>query len=125
MGHARVTNICKVVNRLLKEGSSIKAMVDDLELFEQVVHAGECDYAERYMLAMACEQIVGLHYKERLITPHPHNEEQRKVLKEWDTDAMCNWDNGDDGEGGEYGILDSILWHTYRKRLPFHKYISN
>lgn len=123
MGHARVDNICKVVNRKLKEGSSIQSMVDDLILFNQKLHAGEGDYDDPYMLAYAVEEIINLHRATNLVRPYPRTADQRRILRAWSDQAeeVENWDSA----GEEYRTLHTIMWHTTRKRLPFYDYMTN
>ena len=127
MGHANLTNISKVVNRRLKNSTTITECVDELEATNQGVHASEGIIKERYMLAVMCEEVVSLLLDHDLIKPAKLSNEQKSILKTWrDPESdIFNWDCGDDGDSGEYGILDSIKWTTDRKRLPIIKYFTN
>ncbi len=124
MGHANITNISKVVNRRLKNGTTITECVDELEATNQAVHASEGLIRERYMLAYMCEEIVSLLLEHKLIKPTKLTAEQKKILKGWGSEEMWDWDCGD-GDAGEYGILDSIKWTTHRKRLPILRDFTN
>jgi hypothetical protein len=131
MGHATVTNIAQVVNRRLKleGGTSIRECVKELTAKGEKLAASECYYTEDYMLAFACGDVIEwLYSHKRLIEPMSMTEKQQRIFKEWTDDegmGVSNWDCGDDGNGGEYGIFDSIRWKTERKRLPVLNYVTH
>jgi hypothetical protein len=126
MGHANLLNISKVVNKKLRERPhTIREIVDYLEAHKMTVNASEGKYDERCMLSYATEQVFGFLLEEKRIKPVGMTLEQRKIFKHWHTDMMWNWDSGNDGESGEYGILDSIQWKAKTKWLPLLKYVSN
>jgi hypothetical protein len=119
MGHANVSNISAFVNKALKHGPiSIKEIVDQLVAKKQTVHASEGEYAEPHMLSQACSDVMLFLKENKAVEAVPETEKQRKILRAWNTDAVLNWDCGDDGSGGEYGIFDSIKWKALKSRLP-------
>lgn len=121
MGHARVNNISTRFNRLLhQKPTSIRECVDVLERANQCVHASEGNLPERYMLSAALQYIVDELLALDAIEPYELTPIQKRLLTAWrnDDNSVGDWDSGDDGDGGEYGIFDSIRWKAKRKRLP-------
>lgn len=120
MGHATVLNISKCFNKMIrKNGTTIKEVVDELERTKQEVYASEGAYGERYMLSLACDDVVyWLYHEHRAIEPMMMNAKQKKIYKQWLAEESESWDCGDDGNSGEYGIFDSIKWKALKKRLP-------
>jgi hypothetical protein len=126
MGHANLKNISTVVNKMLHQRvCSITDIVDYLETHKIGVHASEGLLIDRCMLGFACEEVIGFLFAKGAITPVGMNRRQTKILKDWDTDASSNWDCGDDGCGGEYGVLDSIKWQAIKPRLPVLTNVSH
>lgn len=87
----------------------------------------------RPMICMGLEEVAGFLLAEHRFTPRSKpmpvieavdmTEEQEKIFHEWKdpNGDIMNWDCGDDGNGGEYGILDSIKFRFapgWRKRYP-------
>ena len=120
MGHANLTKISKEVNKALRKGPcSIKEITDSL--FERgfKVCASEGPLTEKCYLGLAVEDVIFfLNDTNQLLEPINLTTKQKKILKQWQTESMWNWDCGDDGQGGEYGIFDSIKWKALKKRLP-------
>jgi hypothetical protein len=126
MGHARVTNISKAVNHNLHRGPcSIKQIVDYLIVHKQTVHAGEGELEDTCMLSQATQDVMSWLYDRRVVEPVNMTTEQEKIFRQWGSNAMTNWDCGNDGNGGEYAIFDSIQWRPLRKRLPILNYVSH
>jgi hypothetical protein len=138
MGHANTTNISRCFNRMASKagsrGVTIREVVNELERTKQTVHAGEGEYSDRYMLSIAVEEVVtwlrSHAARNPLLEPAGLSRKQKAILDAWDYDpggdkGVSNWDCGDDGEGGEYGALDSIRWVAQRKRLPVLNYVEN
>lgn len=127
MGHANATNISTTVNRMLRahENITIKQIVDDLESRKQSVHASEGRYTERYMLSYLVEEIVSWLREQNLVEPVKLTREQRKILRAWDKQDTMLWDCGDNGDGGEYTVFDSIQWHGLAKKYPILRDFTN
>ncbi len=129
MGHANTENISRVFNRLVHRdgGATINEIVAELERTKQAVHASEGDLEERYMLSLMAEQIAQVLFEDDGIEPVRLTRKQAKLFKSWknDDDSVADWDSGDDGRGGEYGVFDSIRWRALKKRLPVIRYIEN
>lgn len=56
-----------------------------------------------------------------VIEPVDLTAEQRRILRQWERNEIDDWDCGDDGDTGEYGIFDSIEWRFgpgWRERYP-------
>jgi hypothetical protein len=127
MGHARVDNISRCFNRMVKRegGATIREVVDELERTKQALHAGEGDLDDRCMLSLGVEVIVEQLLNSTSIEPVDLTRRQKSLLKQWRMHDSDEWDCGDDGESGEYGILDSIRWRALKKRLPVIEYHEN
>lgn len=125
MGHANLSNICEFfLRRLYAKGKlSIKECTDALVAAGEKLHASECSYEDNCMLAHGLEDVIRylLTYWENngsrgrkdspVIEPVELSDEQSRILTEWLAEGPgFDWDCGDDGLGGEYGILDSIQW---------------
>lgn len=100
-------------------------IVDHLERTKQTVKGSSGESSERYMLAMVVEFNLGYLLDNRLVQPTDLTSKQRKVFQAWKKGETDNWDSGDDGRGGEYGILDSIRWRPLKKRLPILSHFEN
>jgi hypothetical protein len=141
MGHAHLDNLeVFFVRRLYAKGKlSIRAAQEAASKAHETLRASEGEYTEDYMIRMGLEDVVYflavLYNPPRLfkrgkakslgpiIEPvEPLTEEQQAILDEWRADvAYCDWGCGEDGNGGQYGILDSILWKFgpgWRKQYP-------
>jgi hypothetical protein len=125
VGHAYVKNLSEFfVRRLYANGRlSIKECVKGLQDKGEYLHASEGRCDEDYMLALGLEDVVRylLTYREckigtngsklnPVIEPCALTDEQERVYNDWmDPNADTGkWDCGNDGMGGEYGVLDSI-----------------
>lgn len=133
MGHASVTNLSdRLIKQLYAKGQiSIQEVADDCIKRGETLHASEGRYEERYMICLGLEDCVRWLLLPQKPTPKSKavpvievcemTEEQTKVYNEWIGDGGDDWDSGDDGMGGEYGMLDSIKWKFapgWRKRYP-------
>lgn len=127
MGHANTTNISRCLNRLLKRenGATVREVVDELERTKQAVHAGEGDLTDRCMLGYMVEMLMQTLLGEALVEPMAMSRQQKAILKQWRKGDDQEWDSGDDGEGGQYAVLDSIRWRAMKKRLPAINYVEN
>lgn len=142
MGHANLTNLSKLfVRQLFAKGKvSMRSCVDFAEKNGEELRASEGGYKDRAMLYMGFEDIVRF-----LLSNHPHDyrkphspviepvgmtPEQIEVFYDWldpDTDTG-KWECGEDGEGGEYGILNSVQFrfaNGWRKRYPNIPILAN
>lgn len=123
MGHANLTNISQYFIRRLrrKKTLSVREVVDSLERAGETVHASEGQHGERYMLSMAVEEVVGF-LRDYLEPVGPLSRRQARLLKQWEASDFWDWDAGDDGEGGDYAVFDSIKWRVRpewrRRSLP-------
>lgn len=140
MGHANLSNISDLfVRRLYAKGKlSIREAVDALEKAGETLQASEGEYTDRPMLGMGTGYVVGFlagkpsflagasgaDFSEfPVIVPVGLTPEQEELYRQWynDDDSIEEWDCGDDGDGGQYGIFDSIRWKFapgWRKRYP-------
>jgi len=113
MGHANTTNISQCFNRLIHRGGvSVRECIEELKRRGEAVHASEGDLDEPYMLGMVVEQIVSCLFEECLIEPIDLTRKQKAIFNAWKREENGDWDSGDDGDGGEYGIFDSIKWRA-------------
>ena len=128
MGHANLSNISDFfIRRLYAKGKlSVRECVDALEKAKEPLRASEGYYHDRPMLSMGTEEVIAFlagqpNYLAHVncchkhefpwIIPHELTPEQKKLFDEWwDGGIGCDWDCGDDGEGGEYALFDSIRW---------------
>lgn len=128
MGHANLSNISDFfIRRLYAKGKlSVRECVDALEKSGEAIHASEGLYHERPMLSMGTEEVVAFlagqpnylahviccHKQDfPFIVPHEMSSEQAALFQLWwDEGVGSDWDCGDDGEGGDYGVFDSIRW---------------
>lgn len=133
MGHARLTNLSNIfVRRLFAKGKvTIREVADVCLAKGETLHASEGEYEERHMVCFGLEDVVDFLLKKHKYTPHGEptpviepvdmTEEQQKIYEQWIDGDTTEWDCGNDGEGGEYGILDSIHFRFapgWRKRYP-------
>jgi hypothetical protein len=148
MGHANVANLSEFfVKRLYAKGKlSIREAVKKLQEKGETLHAGEGEISEDYALAMGLEDVIRylLSYHETkvgtgkrklnpVIEPVNMSKEQEHVFSEWmDPQAdISRWDCGNDGTGGEYGILDSIEfryregWRQRYKEIELLDYVEH
>ena len=126
MGHANFANISRIVNRMLHtKPVTVHEIVDELERTKQTVKASEGELPERYMLSYAVEQILGILYEQDAVEPTSLTRAQKKLFKQWRTEDMSEWDSGNDGKGGEYGLFDTIRWKPLKKKLPVVREFEN
>lgn len=136
MGHANISNISEAFTKSLyaKGTLTAKDCILDMEKKGITVKASEGEYVERYMLSTALGYVI-----EFLLSPQifdkkspaepvieccfdQMNEEQVKIYNEFVNDKSYDWDSGDDGESGQYGIFDSIPWrYTTNWRKNYNK----
>lgn len=141
MGHAYPKNISRhFLQRLYKRRKlSVKECSDWLVANKIQLSCAEGKYEEPYLFRQVLETIVAFLLFEvgdgPVVEPVSLTPDQRRVLRLWkrNDDAIGDWDCGDDGEGGEYGVLDSIQWKfTYgwraraaRNEIPLLDYIES
>jgi hypothetical protein len=53
---------------------------------------------------------------EGLVDP-ARTKDQKRILKQMERGEDADWDCGDDGKSGEYGIYDSIPWWPMKRRF--------
>jgi hypothetical protein len=118
MGKAYPTNIYHGFTRRLyaKGRLSIADSQVALSRAGEAVHAACGTHTEPYMLRMVLLAVVNYLHRSwqeapgTKIEPVDMSDEQKRVYHEWLFDDVDHWDSGDDGNGGEYGIFDSIQW---------------
>lgn len=117
MGHANLSNISDFfIKRLYAKGKlSIKECADALQEAGETLHASEGEYEDLYMLRHGLMDVVQFLRDEGkqwpIVIPHKDTTPtQHDILRQWEDGNMDDWDCGDDGNGGEYGIFDSIQW---------------
>jgi len=147
MGHANLSNVSRRFLKMLHEHRTvtIRQVVDALEADDEGVHASEGLLTDTDMLAYGVEMVVGFlmqHHghsdrtPERRKTPviepvEPLTDIQEIALQEWIDGENDHWDCGDDGDGGDYGVLDSIPWRFTEgwersyPRIPILAYHEN
>ena len=146
MGHANISNLSDFfIRRLFAKGKlSIHDCVQAMLKKKVTYNASEGTYEGEDMLSMGTDEAVrflvdydappgetvldklvsavGGKFTGPIIIPAADlTAEQQRVLQEWGTDSMAEWDCGDDGSGGEYGALDSIPWKFapgWRNKYP-------
>jgi hypothetical protein len=131
MGHANLANLSKVfAKHLYAKGTvTIVQVVDHCVKIGEGLQASEGEYGGeegRYMIATGLETIIGYLLKQAtpVVVAVDMTPEQTKIYNTWvdgSDNSLMDWDCGDDGFGGEYGILDSIQWRFapgWRKRYP-------
>ncbi len=125
MGHANLSNLSEIfVQQLYSKGKlSIKQIADVCIAKGETLHASEGEYEERYMICMGLEDIAEFLLKEDVIEPVDMCPNQEFYFRQWHDghNDMDEWDCGDDGESGEYAILDSIKFQFIsgqRERYP-------
>lgn len=128
MGHANLSNISRTASRVLrtKGKATIKEIVEELERIKQAIHAGEGLITDRAMLALATEEYLSFLLAQGLVEPVNLSATEAKVLREWGTEAMNDWNYGQDGISGDFAILDAIRWETKRRHaLPLLRYVTH
>lgn len=123
MGHANLDNMSRLfVRQLYAKGSlTIRQAVEVAVKRGETVHASEGELSDESMVAMGLEQVVHFLQQEGVIQCFDLTDQQQKILEQWQDGDITNWDCGDDGRSGEYGMLDSIQWRYapgWRKRYP-------
>lgn len=122
MGHARIDNVSRFFNQMVKrpDGATITEVVDEMARRGMAVSASEGKLTDRYVLALVTEALVSELLDRKCIEPVKLTAAQEPILRAWcaEDGAVFNWDAGDDGKGGEFGILDSIRFRALKKRLP-------
>jgi hypothetical protein len=138
MGHANLGNLSNLfVRQLFAKGKlSIREITDIAVAKKETVHASEGELDDECMLSYSFEEIVGFLLCDHKSSPKSKatpvievcdydklTDEQRDIYDKFvsNDDAMSNWDSGDDGRSGEYGLLDSIYFRFapgWRKRYP-------
>ena len=144
MGHANVSNLSVIfLRRLYAKGKiSIREVAKLCVERGEVLNASEGNYDDEYMICFGLENVVDFLLSPQklkngdmcsVIEPVKMTPEQKKVFHEWrGVDGNCDdWDCGDDGESGQYGMLDSIQfrfvskWRSQYPDIPVLKHISN
>lgn len=134
MGHANFSNFSRLfVDQLYEKGTVSIREVTDLAIEQkESVHASEGDYFDPCMIGKAFEEVVNFLLKRHrlshrssksrsIIEPIELTSEQEERYEEWLENEFDDWDCGDDGRGGEYGVFDSIRWQfteEWRTKYP-------
>lgn len=128
MGNAYPEKISKHINGLLRAAYAankhvtITEIMTSLETNKIKLSTSEKLYdpnvlEDRPVVCQAVEEIMGMLQSEGQVDPRPKNKEQRRILKEKERGEDVDWDCGDDGKSGEYGIYDSIPWWPTARRF--------
>lgn len=128
MGHAYPEKISKHINGLLRAAwmankhVTIREIMDSLEANKIRLSTAEKWYdpnkeEDRPTVCQAVEEIMGMLQSEGTVDPRPKTNEQKRILKEMERGENVDWDCGDDGKSGEYGIYDSIPWWPIKRRF--------
>jgi hypothetical protein len=134
MGHAHLDNLLNFfVRRLYAKGKlSIADAQTAASQAGETLHASEGEHTDPCTIRMGFGDVVNFLAAEQgsrwapdrpgpVIEPVSLTDEQKRILIEWDTDDQMDWDCGEDGNGGQYGIFDSIEWKFakgWRRRYP-------
>ena len=122
MGHAHLSNLSTFfVRRLYAKGRlTIAAAQEAASTAGETVHASEGSYDDPCMIRMGLGDVIGFlsnanpnlppRMRTPVIEPVSLTPEQAKVLAEFQSPGCLEWSGGDDGNGGEYGVFDSIEW---------------
>ncbi len=112
MGHARVVNISRLFNRLVREKGaiSVKEVVDELERHKMSLHASEGHLSDRPMLGLGTEQVLWSLYALGAVEPVEMTPRQARVFKRMAAD--------EDVGLSAYDVFDTIRWRARKKRLP-------
>ena len=135
MGHAYPTNISKRFKKMLGQNDAISLaeVAAECQKRKEWLSCAEGVYDESCMIRMALMEIAGRYIEHGLIKPKRISIAQQQILDEFNDVAesgrdISDWDCGDDGNGGEYGVFDSIMWTKTKKGkrgLPVVGYICN
>jgi hypothetical protein len=126
MGHATTTNISQFINRQLRQGPvTVRTLVDAMVEKKMALQASEQAYTDAVMLGEATSQILEIMRTDGQVEPRPATRDQRRIWKQRERGEDVDWDCGNDGRGGEYGIFDTITWHPLKKRFSVIRSISN
>lgn len=138
MGHAYPTNICQRLHKQLyaKGKVSIAQVAQSCVKNKEYLHCAEGDYGDDETGDSMIREVLGtiIHFylqNQHELAPAkftpilevvlPLSPEQESVYTQWMKGENDHWDCGDDGNGGEYGIFDSILWQFapgWRNKYP-------
>lgn len=130
MGHAYPEKISKFINAQLRLGSPVTVtdLVDKIIIAKIPLSTAEGLYEgdeARPTISHAVEQIMEMLHSAGQVDPRPVGPEQKRIWQEWLRGEVMDWDNGDDGRGGEYGIFDAIPWHPLKKRFWIIRRLEN
>jgi hypothetical protein len=128
MGHAYPEKISKHINKLLgaawmaQKHVTITEIMDSLVANKIKLSASEGYYDpskedQRPTVCQAVEEIMSMLQSEGLVDPRPVTKDQKRILKQMERGEDADWDCGDDGKSGEYGIYDSIPWWPMKRRF--------
>lgn len=120
MGHFYSKNVSELAIELFKthDRLTFADMVGVMKGRGETIHAAEGEYDEDYMLYMGVEQLfVGYHQHCDCIEPCPETKEQYRVWQKFEDE--------DDLEEEEYGILNTIEWQTTGEDMPVIDYIPS
>jgi hypothetical protein len=128
MGHAYPEKISKHINGLLRKAwfdqkhVTIREIMDSLEANKIRLSASEKWYdpnkeEDRPVVNQAVDEIMTMLQNEGLVDPRPATADQKRILKQKQRGEDVDWDCGDDGKSGEFGIYDSIPWWPLKKRF--------
>jgi hypothetical protein len=136
MGHAYPEKISKHINGLLRAAwmankhVTINEIMASLQASKIKLSTAEKLYdpnveEDRPTVCQAVEQMMEMLRSEGQVDARPKNADQRRIWKEWERGEITDWDCGDDGKGGEYGIFDSIPWWPMKRRYWVIRRLEN
>lgn len=136
MGHAYPEKVSKHVNKLLRgawmaqKHVTISEIIDSLIANKIKLSTAEGLYdasndEHRPVVAHCVEQIMDEMYSRGEVDPRPKTAEQKRIWKQWKDEGAMDWDSGDDGKSGEYGVFDSIPWWPLKRRYWVIRRIEN
>lgn len=127
MGHAYPEKISKFINKKLREAWMAQKHVTITELVDGIfanklklstaegLYGGNPE-ADRPIIGHTVEQMMEMMRSNGQVDARPSTNDQKRIWKEWERGETMNWDNGDDGKTGEYGIFDSIPWWPLKRK---------
>lgn len=138
MGHASVDNLNAILLKKIyaKGSASIKDCIEHCKKHKEVLHAGEGDYSDEYMLSWAFEEIVLFHGRAWCengcrpnIEPIIENEKQKILVKSFNKDGLSNLADYDEDSSN----FDNIKWKFTKGtralyingKIPIVDYIEN
>jgi hypothetical protein len=136
MGKAYPTKISQFINRKFREAWMAQEHVTITQIVDGIFEAklklstpeglyGGNPVEHRPIIGRVVEEMFNMMYSNGEIDPRPTTREQKRIWKEWKDEGCMDWDSGDDGKSGEYGIFDSIPWWPMKRRFFVIRLIEN